>query len=68
MTIKTSVAAEHLSDGKDNIAECLKTIKRVEKSFPHLADSLAKASACLSGARTALCEAESQLLPPPEKF
>lgn len=68
MTIKESVAAEHLSDGKDNIAECLKTIKRVEKSFPHLAESLAKASGCLSDARIALTEAELKLVPPPAKF
>lgn len=50
-TISADVAKEHLGDGQDNITEAVKTIKRVLKSYPHLATELGEATTHLTSAR-----------------
>lgn len=50
-TIDISVAKEHLTDSQDNIAEALKTIHRVLKSYPILEQELVTATSHLKSAR-----------------
>lgn len=50
-TISVHIAKEHLTDSQDNIAEALKTIHRVLKSYPVLEQELAKATTHLKLAR-----------------
>jgi len=59
--IGADVAQEHLADGQDNIAEAVKTIKRVLKSFPDLEPELAQATAQLDAAKTSMRQAAKRL-------
>jgi len=52
--IGADVAKEHLTDGQDNIKECVSSIKRVLKSFPELEPELARATTHLASARESL--------------
>ncbi len=64
MTISIDVAAEHLRDGEDNIKECLKTIRRVQKNFPSLGPELDVAVTQLNSAKATICDASKRLAAP----
>ena len=59
--ISPAIAKEHLGDGQDNIAEAVKTIKRVLKSYPHLAPELNAATVHLTSARESMQLADGRL-------
>jgi len=40
--IDSATAEEHLRDGQDCIQECVKTLQRVQKNFPHVSAELAQ--------------------------
>lgn len=50
--IDSATAEEHLRDGQDNIKECVKTLQRVQKSFPEVGAELAQAIGKLGAVRT----------------
>lgn len=49
--IDKDTAEEHLRDGQDSIKECVKTLQRVQKSFPEIADDLGTAIGKLTNVR-----------------
>lgn len=53
-TISPAVAKEHLGDGQDNIAEAIKTIRRVVRSYPDLAPELDQATVNLNVAKESM--------------
>ena len=50
--IDKGTAEEHLRDGQDNIKECVKTLQRVQKSFPDFADDIGAVIGKLTHVRT----------------
>lgn len=54
-------AHEHLRDGEDTLAECLKTLKRVTKHYPELESVLNLAAGHIDGAKVKIDEAKHQL-------
>ncbi|CAN7641322.1 hypothetical protein [Massilia sp. LjRoot122] len=50
--IDSATAEEHLRDGQDSIKECVKTLQRVQKSFPELSAELTQAIGTLTSVRT----------------
>lgn len=50
--IDKDTADEHLRDGQDSIKECVKTLQRVQKSFPAFADDIGSLIAKLTNVRT----------------
>lgn len=60
-TIGVDIAKEHLTDSQDNIAEALKTIHRVLKSYPGLEQELATATVHLKSARDLMGLASKRL-------
>lgn len=50
--IDKETAEEHLRDGQDSIKECVKTLQRVQKSFPAFADDIGAVVAKLTNVRT----------------
>lgn len=61
-TIGISVAKEHLLDAQDNLAEAIKTIRRVGKNFPDLESELSQATSHLHLAKD-LMQASGRRLP-----
>ena len=51
-TIDKDTAEEHLRDGQDSIKECVKTLQRVQKSFPAFADEIGTIVGKLTSVRT----------------
>lgn len=51
-TIDKPTAEEHLRDGQDSIKECVKTLQRVQKSFPAFADDIGALIGTLTSVRT----------------
>jgi len=55
-------AEEHLRDGQDSIKECVKTLQRVQKSFPAFADDIGAIIAALTNARTHIADVGQRLM------
>jgi hypothetical protein len=49
--LDSATAEEHLRDGQDNLKECVKTLQRVQKSFPEYGGELADAIGTLTTVR-----------------
>jgi hypothetical protein len=60
--IDSATAEEHLRDGQDSIKECVKTLKRVQKSFPEFSPEIDKAIGTLGEVRTDIAGVASRLV------
>jgi peptidoglycan hydrolase CwlO-like protein len=54
-------ATEHLRDGQDSIKECVKTLQRVQKSYPTLADDIGALIGKLTNVRTDIDDVAQRL-------
>lgn len=50
--IDKDTAEEHLRDGQDSIKECVKTLQRVQRSFPAFAEDIGAVIGKLTTVRT----------------
>lgn len=59
--IDIATGEEHLRDGQDNIKECVKTLQRVQKSFPKFAAELTRSIETLGKVRSDIASVAERL-------